>query len=73
MELNRNMGTIDRIIRIALALVFVGLIVTGTVSGVFAIILGVLAAVFAVTSVVSFCPLYVPLKLSTLKVFSKSE
>lgn len=65
MELNRNMGTIDRIIRIALALVFVGLIVTGTVSGVFAVILGVLAAVFAVTSVVSFCPLYLPFKLST--------
>ncbi len=65
MELNRNMGTIDRIIRIALALVFVGLIVTGTVSGVFAVILGILAAVFAVTSVVSFCPLYLPFKLST--------
>ena len=65
MELNRNMGTVDRIIRIALALAFVGLIVTGTVSGVFAVILGVLAAVFAVTSVVSFCPLYLPLKLST--------
>ena len=65
MELNRNMGTIDRIIRIALALVFVGLIVTGTVSGVFAVILGILAAVFAVTSVFSFCPLYLGLKLST--------
>ena len=65
MELNKNMGTVDRIIRITLALVFAGLIVTGTVSGVFAIISGVLAAVFAVTSVFSFCPLYLPLKLST--------
>ena len=65
MELNRNMGTLDRFIRIALALVFVGLIVTGTVSGVFAVILGILAAVFAVTSVVSFCPLYLPFRLST--------
>ena len=65
MELNKNMGTVDRIIRIALALVFVGLIVTGTVSGVLAIILGIVAAVFAVTSVVSFCPLYLPFKLST--------
>ena len=65
MELNRNMGIVDRIIRIALALVFVGLIVTGAVSGVFAVILGILAAVFAVTSVVSFCPLYLPFKIST--------
>ena len=65
MHLNKNLGSVDRIIRIALALVFVGLIVTGTVSGVLAIIFGVLAAVFAVTSVFSFCPLYLPFKLST--------
>ena len=67
MQLNRNMGTVDRIVRIALALVFVGLIVTGAVSGVLAIILGILAAVFVVTSVFSFCPLYLPLSLSTHK------
>lgn len=59
------MGTVDRIIRIALALVLVGLIVTGTISGVLAVIFGILAAVFAVTSVFSFCPLYFPFKLST--------
>ena len=65
MEINRNMGTIDRIIRITLALVSVALIVTGTVTGVLAVLLGVVAAVFAVTSVFSFCPLYLPFKLST--------
>jgi predicted PurR-regulated permease PerM len=65
MELNRNMGTVDRIIRISLALVFVALIATGTVTGVLAIILGILTAVFAVTSVFSFCPRYLGLKLST--------
>lgn len=65
MELNKNMETVDRIIRIFLALVFVAFIVTGTVSGALAIILGILTAVFAVTSVFSFCPLYLGLKLST--------
>ena len=65
MELNRNMGTLDRIIRITLALVSVALILTGTVTGVLAVLLGVVAAVFAVTSVISFCPLYLPFKLST--------
>jgi hypothetical protein len=65
MELNKNMGTVDWIIRITLALVFAGLIISGAVSGVFAIIAGVLAAVFAVTSVFSFCPLYLPFRLST--------
>ena len=65
MELNKNMGTVDRIVRIVLALVLFGLIVTGTVSGVLAIIMGVVAAIFAVTSVVSFCPIYFVTKLST--------
>jgi hypothetical protein len=65
MELNRNMGIVDRIVRIALALVLLGLIVTGTVSGALAIIMGVVVAIFAVTSVVSFCPLYAIFKLST--------
>jgi uncharacterized MAPEG superfamily protein len=61
------MGTLDRGIRLALAAAFVALILTNTVSGAVAIILGVLAAVFVVTSVVSFCPLYLPFKLSTRK------
>jgi predicted lysophospholipase L1 biosynthesis ABC-type transport system permease subunit len=65
MELNRNVGTLDRVIRITLALVFMALIVTGTVTGVLAVLLGVVAAVFAVTSVFSFCTLYMPFKLST--------
>ena len=65
MHLNKNLGSVHRIIRTALALVFVGLIVTGTVSGVLAVVFGILAAVFAVTSVFSFCPLYLPFKLST--------
>ena len=73
MELNKNMGTADRIIRIVLALVFFGLIVAGAVSGVVAVILGILAAVFTVTSVISFCPLYLPLKLSTRKLISSKE
>ncbi|RMG90791.1 MAG: DUF2892 domain-containing protein [Chloroflexi bacterium] len=67
MSLRKNMGTADRIIRTVLALVFIGLIVTQTVSGTVAIILGVLAAVFLVTSFVSFCPLYLPFRLSTRK------
>lgn len=61
------MGSVDRIVRIVLALVFAALIFTGTVSGVWAIILGILAVIFVATSFLSFCPLYLPFKLSTLK------
>ncbi len=56
--MKKNMGTADRIIRLILAAVFAILYFTGTVTGTFGIVLLVFAAVFALTSVVSFCPLY---------------
>lgn len=63
----KNMGSADRIIRVVVALIMVALIVTGAAKGILAVIFGVLAAVFILTSVVSFCPLYLPFKLSTRK------
>ena len=63
-----NMGTIDRIIRLALAAVIAILYMTGTVSGMAGIILIVIALIFAVTSLIGFCPLYTLLKISTCKV-----
>jgi hypothetical protein len=65
MKFNKNMGTTDRTIRLVVAAIFAVLYFTGTVSGAFGIVLLVLAAVFVLTSVVSFCPLYLPFKLST--------
>ena len=59
------MGTIDRGIRLTLAAVMVVLYLTGVISGVWAIIMGILAVIFVVTSLIGFCPLYAPLKLST--------
>ena len=64
--MKKNMGTIDRIIRILLAIVVIILYMTGSITGVAAIILGILAIVFILTSLVGFCPLYVPLKISTI-------
>jgi hypothetical protein len=68
--MKKNMGTIDRIIRILLAVVVVILYFTGSISGIAAIILGILAVVFILTSLIGFCPLYVPFKISTI---SKSK
>ncbi|MCS7054916.1 MAG: DUF2892 domain-containing protein [Thermoflexales bacterium] len=59
------MGNLDRGIRFAVAIVVAALIATGTVSGVLAIVLGVLAAVFLLTSFIGFCPLYAPLGINT--------
>ena len=59
------MGTIDRGIRIVIALTVGVLYFMGQISGTAAIILGVLAVVFVLTSLVGTCPLYLPFSLST--------
>lgn len=60
-----NMGTIDRGVRVALAVVFAILIFTSVVNGWLAIVLGVLAVVFVGTSLIGFCPLYLPFGINT--------
>ena len=62
-----NMGTIDKVVRILIALVFIALYFTNVVSGTLGIILLVLAGVFILTSLISFCPLYLPLGINTGK------
>ncbi|HMB89362.1 MAG TPA: DUF2892 domain-containing protein [Rhodothermales bacterium] len=65
--MKKNIGTIDRIIRVVIALVVAVLYFTGQISGTAAIILGILAIVFLLTSLVSTCPLYMSFGLSTRK------
>lgn len=65
--MKKNMGSADRIIRTIVALLVAVLYLTGVISGTVAIILGVLAAVFILTSLVGTCPLYLPVGLSTKK------
>jgi hypothetical protein len=62
-----NMSDLDRIIRVAVAALFVYLYFAGIVTGAFGIVLLVLGAVFVLTAVVRFCPIYAMFKLSTLK------
>jgi len=65
--MKQNMGNLDRIIRVVLAIIFAVLYFSGMVTGTLGIILLILGGVFLVTSLISFCPLYVPFKLSTGK------
>ena len=53
-----NMGSLDKAIRIVLAIVFAMLYITKMVEGTAGIILLAIGAVFLLTSVISFCPLY---------------
>jgi hypothetical protein len=62
-----NMGTTDKIIRIAIAALVAVLYFTNVISGTVGIILLVLAAVFVLTSLISFCPLYLPFGINTGK------
>ncbi len=65
--MKKNMGTIDKVIRILIAVVVVILYLTHVISGILAIILLALSAIFVVTSILGICPLYMPLGLSTIK------
>ena len=65
--MKKNMGTIDRAVRLILVAVVAALYFTGQISGTLAIVLGVLAIIFLLTSLIGWCPLYVPLNLSTKK------
>ncbi|MFM9841213.1 MAG: DUF2892 domain-containing protein [Cyclobacteriaceae bacterium] len=54
-------------IRIIIAVIFVALYFTGKIAGTVGIVLIILSLVFVLTSLVSFCPLYLPFGLSTLR------
>lgn len=62
-----NMGTTDKIIRIAAAVLIVILYFTGIISLTVGIVLLVIAGVFILTSLISFCPLYTIFGINTCK------
>ena len=65
--MKKNMGSLDRTLRVLIALVIGILYYTQVISGTLGLVLIVLAAVFVLTSLFSFCPLYVPFGLKTTK------
>ncbi|WP_029489862.1 YgaP family membrane protein [Aquimarina agarivorans] len=66
--MKKNMGNADRIIRIIIAAIIGGLYWKGIIPGTLGIILIILAGVFVLTSLISFCPLYTIFGLKTCKV-----
>lgn len=65
--MTKNMGLLDRMIRVLAAVLVLVLYLTHVISGPLAVVLGVIAAVFVITGFVGTCPAYLPFKLSTLK------
>jgi hypothetical protein len=65
--MKKNMGSADRIIRAIVAAVIAVLYYMEIISGTLGIVLLVIAAIFLLTSFISFCPLYAPFGLSSCK------
>jgi hypothetical protein len=65
--MKHNMGTADRLIRLIVAAIIVFLYSNHTIEGTSGIVLLVIAIVFALTSFISFCPLYTLFGLSSKK------
>jgi hypothetical protein len=65
--MTQNMGMLDRLVRTVIALAIAAAYFAGYISGMVALALGVVAVAFLVTSLVGWCPAYLPLGLSTRK------
>ncbi len=63
--MKKNMGTADRVIRTLVAIGIGVLYFTGRIGGTLALVLGAFAVIFLVTSLVSWCPMYAPLGISS--------
>jgi uncharacterized membrane protein len=65
--MTKNVGTIDRVIRVVLAIVLGYLYFSGTVTGALGIILLIIGIILLFTGLIGFCALYKPLGISTCK------
>ncbi|MBK8668843.1 MAG: DUF2892 domain-containing protein [Saprospiraceae bacterium] len=66
--MTKNMGTTDKMIRLGVAIIIALLFFLDKISGTTAIVLGAIAVIFALTSLVSFCPLYTLIGVNSCEV-----
>ena len=71
--MKKNMGTIDKVVRVIIAAIIAILYFTNVLTGTLGIVLLILAGVFVLTSLISFCPIYRIFGLSTCSVKVKSK
>jgi len=71
--MKKNMGTIDKVVRVTVAAIIAILYFTNVLTGTLGIVLLILAGVFVLTSLISFCPIYSIFGLSTCPVKGKSK
>lgn len=66
--MRKNVGNLDKVFRIILAIVIGYLYYAEIISGTVGIVLSVFAGILVLTSLISFCPLYLPFGIKTCKV-----
>lgn len=65
--MKKNIGSVDKVVRILVAIIIAGLYFANLISGTVSIILLILAGVLLLTGFMNFCPLYLPFGISTRK------
>jgi hypothetical protein len=63
--MTKNMGNIDRVLRLSVVIAIAVAYLMGSLSGTLAIALAIVATAFLLTSLVGTCPMYLPFGLST--------
>lgn len=69
--MKKNMGSTDKTIRLILAALFAVLFFTKVVTGVLGFVLLALGAIFVLTSLVGYCPIYSLVGLNTCPVVER--
>lgn len=65
--MKKNMGRTDRIIRIGMVILVAVLYFTNVISGTLAIVLGIFASLWLITSLAGVCPTYALFGIRTCK------
>jgi hypothetical protein len=65
--MKKNVGTIDMVIRLLIALVIIVLYFTNVIGGTLAVILFIVAAIMVLTSIFGICPAWMLFGISTCK------
>lgn len=69
--MKKNIGIIDKAVRLVLAAIILLLYFTNVISGTLALVLLVVAAILAVTSLIGVCPPYMLFGINTISKKSK--
>jgi hypothetical protein len=65
--MKKNMGFVDKFVRVLAAVIIAVLYLTHVISGLLALILLIIGIIFIVTSLLGFCPMYLPFHINTGK------